>query len=139
MFANSMHILGRARRSERVRRRGSARSLRAVLMLPVSIGLDPKLLAHMPELHGIQQAPILRQATQRSPAGFGEAGAGPTSLDLQLDQAAVQHRADSGWQLGLPGGWTTTPRAKQDAVGRGRILAKLHAEGSPEQVAFRRG
>ncbi|HZX96247.1 MAG TPA: hypothetical protein VFE90_17130 [Myxococcales bacterium] len=93
----------------------------------------------MPELHGIQQAPVLREVTQGSPTRLGEVSARPTSVRPQFHQTTLDHGAHRGWQLRLPGAGATAPCAQQDALGRGRVLAELHAQGSPDQVAFRRG
>ena len=117
----------------------SAGRLRPVLATTVQVTLNPEFLAHMPELHGIQQAPVLREVTQGSPTRLGEVSARPTSIRPQFHQTTLGHGAHGGWQLRLPCAGATAPCAQQDALGRGRVLAELHAQGSPDQVAFRRG
>src|SRR4051795_2305037 len=93
----------------------------------------------MLELHRIKQAPILCEVAQGGPTRFGEVSARPSFIGSQLHQAPLEHGTDGGWHLGLSGGWTTAPCAQKYAVRHGRVLAELHAEGSPDQIAFRRG
>src|SRR3954451_15108514 len=105
----------------------SAGRLRPVLATSVQVTLDPEFLAHMPELHGIQQAPVLREVTQGSPTRLGEVSARPTSINPQFHQTTLDRGAHAGGSFGSPAQWPPRHvRSRMPSAAYGYWLNCMH-------------